>query len=151
VDLSVLAWEAVEQSRSLWETVRPEGQPIEVRLETQPVPPVRANPVELHEALRELLANAVQALPLGGTIVVSTKVQGEQVVLKVADNGVGMSEEVRQRWLEPFFTTRRPLAAGLGLNRVYHIVLRHRGDLQIESAEGQGTRVIISLPVGAPA
>ena len=93
---------------------------------------------------------AVQALSLGGTIVVSTEVQGEQVVLKVADNGVGMSEEVRQRWLEPFFTTRRPLAAGLGLNRVYHIVLRHRGDLQIESAEGQGTRVIISLPVGSP-
>jgi PAS domain S-box-containing protein len=151
VDLSVLVWETVEQSRSLWESDRPEGQSIEVRLETQPVPPVRANPVELHEALRELLANAVQALPEGGTVVVSTEVQGEQVVLKVADNGVGMSEEVRHRWLEPFFTTRRPLAAGLGLNRVYHIVLRHRGDLQIESAEGQGTRVSISLPVRAPA
>ena len=73
-----------------------------------------------------------------------------QVLLSVADDGVGMSEMVRQQCLEPFFTTRRPTGTGLGLTRVYDAVLRHRGQVQVESAEGQGTRVTISLPLAPP-
>jgi len=150
VDLSALAWETVEQTRPLWEAgPQAEGRPIALRLETADVPLVQANPVELQEAVRELLDNAVQALPEGGTIVVRTEATEGQVRLTVADDGIGMSEDVRQRCIEPFFTLRRPAANGLGLNRVYHAVLRHRGNLQIDSAPGEGTRVTFSLPLAA--
>jgi signal transduction histidine kinase len=148
VDLSQLAAESVEATRQMWEE-RPEqeGRPIHVWLEVFPVAAVRGNPIELQEAIRELLANAVEALPRGGTIVVSTAEAEHRASLTVADNGVGMSEEVRARSIEPFFTTRRPAATGLGLNRVHHTVLRHHGSLVIESTEGEGSRITMVFPV----
>jgi signal transduction histidine kinase len=151
VDLSLLARDTVELTRPMWETApQAQGQSIHLRLETAPVPTLRANPVELQEALRELLANAVQALPEGGTITVRTEEADGQVLLSVSDDGVGMPEMVRQRCTDPFFTTRRPAGTGLGLTRVYDTALRHGGQTQVESAEGQGTRVTIRLPL-APA
>ena len=63
------------------------------------------------------------------------------------DTGTGMSESVRQRCLEPFFSTKGELGTGLGLSMVYGIVERHRGKLEIESAAGQGTTFIIRLPL----
>jgi PAS domain S-box-containing protein len=149
VDLSQLAAQVVDQTRPLWEAgPQAEGRPIHLYLETLPVAPVRGNPIELQEAIRELLANAVQALPHGGRIVVRADQDDSdgQTRLSVADNGVGMTEEVRQRCIEPFFTTRRPAASGLGLNRVHHTVLRHRGRLTIESTEAEGSRITLSLP-----
>jgi PAS domain S-box-containing protein len=148
VDLSQLANEVAEQTRPIWE-VAPgaEGRVIRLRLETSPVHSVRGNPITLQEAVRELLANAVQALPQGGAITVSAREADRWGVLSISDTGVGMSDEVRQRCLEPFFTTRRPAGTGLGLNQVYHTVLEHRGRLQIERAECGGTRVTISLPL----
>jgi PAS domain S-box-containing protein len=151
VDLSQLAADVVDQTRPLWETEpQAAGRPIHLYLETFPGSPVRGNPIELQEAIRELLANAVQALPHGGRIVVHTDASEGWARLSVTDNGVGMTEEVRQRCIEPFFTTRRPLATGLGLNRVHHTVLRHRGHLDVESAEGEGSRITMCLPL-APA
>ena len=100
-----------------------------------------------HDTLRELLANSVQALPQGGTIVVRTEQVADYALLSVSDDGVGMSEHVRQFCMEPFFTTRRPMASGLGLNRVSHTALRHRGQVDVESGEGHGTRVILRLPL----
>jgi PAS domain S-box-containing protein len=150
VDLSQLAAEVVEQTRPVWEEKpQTEGRLIHLRLEIFPVPALRGNPIELQEAIRELLANAVQAMPPGGTIVVRTEEAEGQVRLSVADNGVGMTEDVRLRCIEPFFTTRRPAASGLGLNRVYHTVLRHRGNLLIESTQGEGSCVTITLPLAA--
>jgi PAS domain S-box-containing protein len=147
VDLSRLAEEVVEKSRPIWDTApRAEGRPIELAVQTVPVPVVRGNPKELLDAVSELLSNAVQAMPHGGAIVVSTSEQDGHALLTVSDTGVGMNDEIRQRCIEPFFTTRRPAATGLGLNRVYHTVMQHRGRLAIESAEGAGTSVTINLP-----
>jgi CheY-like chemotaxis protein len=69
------------------------------------------------------------------------------VSLEVTDTGVGMSEEVRKRCLEPFFTTKGASGTGLGLATSYGIVKRHQGEIQIESELGKGTRVIVRLPV----
>jgi PAS domain S-box-containing protein len=144
VDLSQLAVEAVEAAR---EAHRPEpDRLIRFSVEAQPVPNVYGNPSELREALGELLANAVQALPKGGTIVVRTAQVDHWVVVSVTDDGVGMSDEVRQRCTDPFFTTRRPSGNGLGLTRVYDTVIRNGGQTAIESVEGQGTCVTMSLP-----
>jgi signal transduction histidine kinase len=147
VDVGELARETVERTRPLWEGAQTEGRTIHMLLDVRPSTPIRAHLVELQEALRELIANAVQALPQGGTICVSTEESDGHAVITVADNGVGMSEHVRQFCTEPFFTTRRPMANGLGLNRVYHTVMRHRGTLEIDSTEGEGTRVVLRLPL----
>lgn len=146
VDLNELAEAVVQQTRPLWEVApREQGRSIYVDLQTAAVPPIPGHPIELQGAIRELIANAVQALPQGGTITVRTEANEDEVRLSVADNGVGMTEVVRQRCIEPFFTTRRPLAMGLGLNRVYHAVLRHRGTLEIESTLGAGSRITLAF------
>jgi nitrogen-specific signal transduction histidine kinase len=64
------------------------------------------------------------------------------VVLKISDTGSGMSEEVRQRCLEPFFTTKGDRGTGLGLSMVFGIIQRHGGDIEIQTAPGQGTTFI---------
>ncbi len=148
VDLSQLVSQVVEQTRPIWEAgPQATGQTIALELHVVPVPLVRAHSIELQEAVRELISNAVLAQPEGGTITISTGADDRWVWVSVRDTGVGMTDEVRQRCIDPFFTTRRPAAMGLGLNRVYHTVLQHRGRLQIESHPGAGTCVTISLPV----
>src|SRR4029077_2650228 len=82
-----------------------------------------------------------------GTITLETTVMGNDAVLRVRDSGTGMSESVRQRCLEPFFSTKGELGTGLGLSMVYGIVERHRGKLEIESTPGQGTTFSIRVPL----
>ncbi|HWP29723.1 MAG TPA: PAS domain-containing sensor histidine kinase [Chloroflexota bacterium] len=148
VDLSQLVSQVIEQTRPIWEAgPQATGQTIALELHVVPVPLVRAHSIELQDAVRELISNAVLAQPEGGTITISTGADDRWVWVSVRDTGVGMTDEVRQRCIDPFFTTRRPAAMGLGLNRVYHTVLQHRGRLQIESHPGAGTCVTISLPV----
>ncbi|HLH27129.1 MAG TPA: ATP-binding protein [Chloroflexota bacterium] len=145
VDVNQIAVEAVEAAR---EAHRPApDRPIRMSVETQPVPAVYGSPSELREMAGELLSNAVQALPRGGTIVVRTARTDDHVEFSVTDDGVGMSAEVRERCTDPFFTTRRPTGNGFGLTRVYDTVLRHGGQTAIESAEGRGTRVTVNLPI----
>ncbi|HEX8489609.1 MAG TPA: response regulator, partial [Chthoniobacterales bacterium] len=75
-----------------------------------------------------------------------TSIDGDDAIVRVRDTGTGMTESVRQRCLEPFFSTKGERGTGLGLSMVYGIVERHRGKLEIESAAGQGTTFIIRLP-----
>src|SRR4029077_20382872 len=105
--------------------------------------------------------NAVDAMADGGTLTLrtGTLAHGERVYLEVRDSGVGMNEDTRQRCLEPFFTTKGERGTGLGLAMVYGTVQRHGGDIEIDSAVGQGTtmRLVFSAqtevvaPSGAPA
>jgi CheY-like chemotaxis protein len=97
--------------------------------------------------LTNLIFNAVDAMPEGGRISLGTSIEENQAVLRISDTGSGMSEAVRQRCLEPFFSTKGERGTGLGLSMVYGIVERHRGKLEIQSAVGKGTTFIIRLPV----
>ncbi|MBI2468898.1 MAG: GAF domain-containing protein [Candidatus Rokubacteria bacterium] len=147
VDLNALAEEVLEMTRSLWQ-VHAEARGVEIRavLEAGAIPAVPGNPAALRELLLTLLLNAAEALPRGGRITVRTRASGPCVTLAVSDPGVGMSEEVRRRALDPFFTTKGPKGTGLGLSVAYAIVQRHGGSLAIDSAEGRGTTVTVSLP-----
>jgi PAS domain S-box-containing protein len=105
---------------------------------------------ELREMLVNLIFNALDAMPDGGELGVTVDNEAGRpgtVSLEVTDTGVGMSEEVRKRCLEPFFTTKGASGTGLGLATSYGIVKRHQGEIQIESELGKGTRVIVRLPV----
>jgi signal transduction histidine kinase len=123
------------------------GIPITVRVETAPVPMILANPVALREVVTNLVLNALDAMPAGGEITLRTFQEAATVCLAVSDTGIGMSSEVKQRAIEPFFTTKGPKGTGLGLSVAYGTMRRHGGDLRIDSVEGQGTTITLSLPL----
>ena len=142
--------DVLEMTRGRWqEGARAQGVEIQVETRLGGVPPVAGDPAALRALLTNLVLNAVDALPHGGRITVETRVDGAAVVLAVGDTGVGMSDEVRRRAHEPFFTTKGVKATGLGLSVAYGIARRHGGELTIASAEGGGTAVVVRLPPAA--
>jgi CheY-like chemotaxis protein len=94
-----------------------------------------------------LVLNAVQAMPDGGTMTISTAQTAQHVIIKVRDTGSGMSQAVREHAFEPFFTTRDLTSTGLGLSQVYGFATQSGGKVVIDSVLGQGTEVAISLPM----
>ena len=104
---------------------------------------------ELREVLVNMVFNAIDAMPEGGTLSLSSRVVGEAVVITVADTGIGMSPEVRSRVFDPFFTTKGKAGLGLGLAVSFGIIRRHRGNVEVESQHGKGTKFIITLPVAS--
>jgi PAS domain S-box-containing protein len=110
------------------------------------LPLVAAEGSQMREMLTNLIFNAVDAMPEGGVITLRARPEGEQVVLEVADSGTGMTDEVRRRCLEPFFSTKGKQGTGLGLALVNTIIERHGGTMAIESRVGHGTTIIARLP-----
>ena len=108
---------------------------------------------KLRQVFTNVMKNALEAIEprrRRGRVTVDLFVEGERAVVEVADDGVGISPEDRDRIFLPFFTTK-PSGTGLGMSIVKKIVDLHGGDIAIESAPGRGTRVRISLPaVPAP-
>jgi signal transduction histidine kinase len=150
VDLTDVVREVVEATRPRWsDQAQARGVTYSMRLDLSPVPAVIGDPAELREGLLNLLFNALDAMPQGGTLTFSTGVDGDRVFCVVADTGVGMTEEVRQRCFEPFFTTKAEHGTGLGLSIAYGIVTRHGGEIEVWSRPGQGSRFSVRLPVGA--
>jgi signal transduction histidine kinase len=103
----------------------------------------------LDYAFANVIKNAYDAMPSGGTLTISTRQQNGEMMIRFTDTGCGIPEQVRGRIFEPFFTTK-PIGkgTGLGLAICKEIVDRSEGRVEIESAVGQGTSVIIALPIG---
>lgn len=111
---------------------------------------LRADRTQLEQIVMNLVTNARDALPDGGTIRVSVSEGGEnEARLIVSDDGVGMDEETQSRVFEPFFTTKGGRGTGLGLSTVYGIVKQSKGHLELTSAPGEGTTVSIHFPRNA--
>jgi signal transduction histidine kinase len=147
VDVNDLLSNAVLMTRPKW---KGNSKPIVIETDLGQVSPVSGNPAELRELLTNLIFNAVDAMPDGGVITLRSRQVEQSVILEVADDGVGMTPEVRTRCLEPFYSTKGDNGTGLGLAMVFGIVQRHRGDIEIESGVGIGTTFRIRLPLGAP-
>jgi signal transduction histidine kinase len=116
------------------------------------LPEIIADPAQLTQVLVNLTVNAVQAMPQGGKLTVSTYVKEGYISLVVEDNGTGMSEEVKKNIFIPFFTTKDVhQGTGLGLPVVHGIVSSHGGSIKVESQLGSGSRFEVKLPLtGAP-
>ena len=144
VDLAMVAAEAVDITRPLW--AGRAGGVVELAFECAPGLHVRGCAGELREALLNLVQNALDAMPGGGTLRLRTVALPDEYVLEVTDTGAGMSDEVRERAFEPFFTTKGAQGPGLGLAEVGGIVRRHRGRAALDTAPGAGTTVRIAFP-----
>jgi len=112
------------------------------------LPVFQANPVQLQQVFTNLVLNAVQAMPGGGTLTVRTRRSGDVLQAEFADTGTGISPELRKRIFEPFFTTK-PVGegTGLGLSVSYGIVRKHGGDIYVESETGRGSVFTVVLPI----
>ena len=151
VDINQVVRDALEITQSRWrEEPSSRGISIDVRTSLGEVPAVGGDPVELREALTNLVLNAVDAMPDGGALSLRTaRTDDGQVELSVSDSGVGMPESVRQRIFDPFFTTKGAQGTGLGLSITYGILTRHRARVTVESEPGQGTTFRIVFEPGA--
>jgi len=150
VELNQVIQDAVAITRPRWEErVAKGGVPLRLDLRLTPLPAVMGRPSELNEVVTNLILNAIDAMPQGGTLGISTRPEGdEHVVLTIADTGVGMPEHVRTRIFDPFFSTKGEVGTGLGLSVSFSIVQRHSGEMRVESQPGRGTTFTIVLPVG---
>ena len=148
VDLAKIIHQAVELTEPKWRSqTQAKGLTVDVMVEMREAPFVAGEESALREVLTNLIFNAVDAMPQGGSITLIAEIEGNDAVIRIRDTGTGMTETVRQRCLEPFFSTKGEHGTGLGLSMVYGIIERHRGKLEIESAVGHGTTFIIRIPL----
>ena len=124
-----------------------------VRQMHTPLPPVSGDPGLLQQVFLNLMTNALDAMPQGGVLTIATALgeasskNGEMVEVMIIDNGTGMSEAIKRKAIEPFFTTKEPgKGAGLGLAICDEIIRCHQGKLFIESLEGKGSTIRVQLP-----
>lgn len=110
--------------------------------------PVECYAGELNQVFMNILANAIQAIPDKGSIIITTAKVNEQAVISIADTGTGMSDEVRKKIFDPFFTTKDiGEGTGLGLSISYGIIEKHQGTLTVKSELNRGTRFTITIPL----
>lgn len=118
---------------------------------SQNLPEITADPGQLNQVLVNLVVNAIQAMPGGGTLTVETQIEKKHALLIVEDTGTGMAENVKKQIFVPFFTTKDVNeGTGLGLPVVHGIVTSHKGSIVVKSRVGAGTRFEIRLPIGEP-
>jgi CheY-like chemotaxis protein len=117
-----------------------------VHAETAPLPLVAGDAAELRHVLATIGDNAADAMPDGGTLTFRTGTDGPRVCCHVADTGVGMSDQMRQRIFDPFFTTKGEKGPDFGLAGAYAIVDRHGGEITVESETGKGSTFTVWLP-----
>lgn len=148
MNLRVLIEDVVESTRPVWSDLAARrGASITVQLIADADPVVNANRSELHEVFTNLIINACDAMPMGGSITVKLSQQDGQAVVEVADTGVGMTPEVREQCFDAFFTTKGENGSGLGLSVSYQIIARHSGQVSVCSEVGKGTTFTVRLPI----
>ena len=148
LNLNRLITESISITEPRWkQEARGRGAEIDINTHLGDIPPVNGNASEVNDMLTNLIFNAVDAMPQGGTLAFTTeRVNNRQIQLVVSDSGHGMSEEIRRYCMDPFYTTKGDEGTGLGLSMVHGIVARHGGTIDIDSCEDKGTTFTIRLP-----
>jgi signal transduction histidine kinase/ActR/RegA family two-component response regulator len=150
LSLNEIITEVVNITQPRWkDQTQKKGIQVGLAAQLGEIPLIMGNPSELREVLTNIIFNAVDAMPEGGKLTIATQPQAEGwVEVRIADTGIGMTEEVKKRIFDPFFTTKGVTNSGLGMSVSYGIIKRHGGEILIESELGKGTTFIIHLPTG---
>jgi len=149
VDINAIVQDAVAITRPRWEEqIARDRRPLDLRMDLQATESMQGRSAALSEVLTNLILNAMDAMPEGGTLRIATHSErGRQVRVTVTDTGTGMPETVRQRIFEPFYSTKGEGGSGLGLSMAYSIVRRHGGEIEVDSEPGRGTTFTLIFPV----
>ena len=157
VDANLMVQQVLALTKARWsDQPLQNGVVIQTRTELAPeLPRIMGVEAEIREALTNLVFNAVDAMPEGGTLTLRSRLVGAassgSVIVEVADTGVGMDEETREKCMVPFFTTKGERGTGLGLAMVFGMVERHSANIEIDSAPGNGTTVRLRFAVATAA
>lgn len=148
VDIDKAIIHSVEITKPKWAyEAQVEDKKIDVLLNLKSGAFVEGIVTEVREVFVNLISNAVDAMPNGGRIDINSYNEDKYVVIKVKDNGIGMSKEILSRIFEPFFTTKNERGNGLGLHIVYNIITSMDGTIEVESKENYGSEFTIKLPI----
>lgn len=156
VDLNEVIENAINVIKPVWrDQCELKGVKIDLQFSPGAVPPVSGIRSELADVIVNIIANAIDAMPDGGAIRISSgPYQAENIEyaeIRISDTGVGMSSEVKRKVFDPFFSTKGPKGTGLGMSVAYGIVSRHHGNIAIESELGQGTTCLLYFPAATQA
>lgn len=151
IDINQLVHEVAEVTRPRWkDEAESIGRIISLECRTNGKLYANGNPTELREVLTNLIFNAVDAMPEGGSITLSLQKMEEEVWLSVTDTGTGISDEIRRQIFDPFFSTKGGLGTGMGLSVSHNIITRHSGRIWSEPGSSGGTVFNIALPAATP-
>jgi CheY-like chemotaxis protein len=152
VYLNEVIRDVIELTKPRWKSkAEADGIKVEVEEDRRHLPPVSGNPSELREVITNLVLNAVDAMPKGGTLTIKTETDRRFNKIYICDTGLGIPPENLERVFQPFFTTKTSSSSGLGLSVSFGIVRRHGGNLTVESGPREGTTFTIQLPVSLEA
>lgn len=145
--------EAIDLTRPAWHNqATGRGAKIEVETELDITLRIQGIASEIREVLVNLIKNAVDAMPQGGTLAIRCGKEGNQGIIAVSDTGNGMDADTCRRVFEPFYSTKGAgLGTGLGLSVAWGIVDRHQGRIEVQSVPAQGTRFLVHLPLAKEA
>ncbi len=150
-DVNQVIIETVELTKAKWKSeASARGIHISMDLHLGEIPAVNLPPSEMKDAITNLIFNAVDAMPRGGLIKISTYSLKDRVVIEFSDSGTGIDDEIKDRVFDPYFTTKGAGSAGLGLSTVYGIVSQAGGGVEIKSTPGGGTTFVLTLPAVGP-
>jgi signal transduction histidine kinase len=149
VDLNAVIGEVIELTRARLGKAVAGGTRVEAVLALGANTEITGRMSDIHEMMLNLVLNAADAMPLGGRLEITTKHIDDTVAITVKDSGVGMSDEIREKCRQPFFTTKGENGTGMGLAMVNTLVLEHGGRMEIVSAVGAGTSFIMTFPCAA--
>ncbi len=150
LSLNEIVTEVVTITQPRWrDQTQKKGIQIELTTHLGNIPLIMGNPSEMREVLTNIIFNAVDSMSKGGKLTITTQPQAEDwVEVRIADTGIGMTEDVKKRVFDPFFTTKGVTNSGLGMSVSYGIIKRHGGEILIESELQKGTTFIIHVPTG---
>ena len=156
VDLNQVIEDAINVVKPVWrDQCELKGVKIDLQFSAGDVPTISGISSELTDVMVNIVANAIDAMPDGGTIQISSgsyqAENSEYAEIKIKDTGIGMSNEVKQKVFDPFFSTKGPKGTGLGMSVAYGIVARHHGNIALESELGQGTTCVLYFPAATQA
>jgi len=148
IDINELIDNALDFTKMKWKNdAESKGIKITIQKEFSPLPPTSGSASEVREVFTNLINNAIDAMPQGGSIKIKTLKENNHIYIKVEDTGVGISEVIRNRIFDPFFTTKGVQSTGLGMSVSYGIINRHGGTIRVDSTEGKGSTFAITLPI----
>ena len=148
LNINELLDNSLDFTRVRWkDNAESEGITFNIQKAYSPLPSTLGSASELREVFTNLINNALDAMPGGGSITVRTTAEGNTISIEISDTGGGIPEEIRNRIFDPFFTTKGVQSTGLGMSISYGIINRHKGTIAVKSAEEKGTTFTITLPV----